>query len=260
MMKMSFSNQFYLDREYVNYSALSDEAFLAYVAIRFFMTRKPILYISLEHLCYIIAFSRNKLGRNGKFYKADPQLKNKLKKGIEELDKLSIIKVKQRLSQSALVINVEDIYINTSKEMVEYEFGAESDEDTDEDNPDDNIKVFKQFTMVGLDEVQKIMNLEENVSRIKLLRYFIVMISTINYNTKVGWTSIKKMSEQASISNKTAIEFNKLLCKHEIIYFEKGALRHSKADGTFRRDCNTYSRWDDQEQCRERARSHYTNR
>ena len=68
------------------------------------------------------------------------------------------------------------------------------------------------------------------------------------------------MSEQASISNKTAIEFNKILCKHEIIYFEKGALRHSKADGTFRRDCNTYSRWDDQEKCRERARSHYTKR
>lgn len=256
-MKTSYSNKIYLDKDIVRLSTLSDEAYLAYVAIRFLMTKKAVLYCSLEHLVYILAFSFSKIGRNGKLYKIDTQLKNKIRTGVEELHNAGFIKIKQRLSNSALVIETERIIVKQTAEMVNYEFGLPSD-DICEDEPDDNIKVFKQFTMIDLGLVHKIMNLNENVSKAKLLRYLIVMISTINYNTKVGWTSIKKMSEWASISNKTAVEFNKILAKNEIVYFEKGQTRHSKEDGRFRQDCNTYSLWDNQEQCRERARSHYT--
>ena len=257
-MKISYSNKIYLDRDIVRCSDISDEAYLAYVAIRFLMTKKAVLYCSLEHLVYIIAFSKSKIGRNGSLYKIDAQLKNKLKKGVEELNDKRYIKIKQSLSNNALVIETENIVVKTTSEMVDYEFDVPSDNDCDYDEPDDNIKVFKQFTMVDLNTVHKIMNINENISKAKLLRYFIVMVSTINYNTKVGWTSIKKMSDWASISNKTAIEFNKILAEHEIVYFEKGQTRHSKESGKFMPDCNTYSLWDNQEQCRERARSHYT--
>ena len=67
-----------------------------------------------------------------------------------------------------------------------------------------------------------------------------------------------RVAAYCRVSTESDMQLNSF--ESQKLYFEKGALRHSKADGTFRRDCNTYSRWDDQEQCRERARSHYTNR
>ena len=51
-MKISYSNKIYLDKDIVRLSTLSDEAYLAYVAIRFLMTKKEDININIPYNGY----------------------------------------------------------------------------------------------------------------------------------------------------------------------------------------------------------------
>lgn len=90
-----------------------------------------------------------------------------------------------------------------------------------------NSKEF--FTVITFGEVQKIFNVE-NVNNFLLLRYFVSLISTISSkitvyldngeykNRVVGNLTIDYLSELSGITDRTIIEYNKILEKIGLIY------------------------------------------
>lgn len=85
------------------------------------------------------------------------------------------------------------------------------------------------FTVITFGEVQKIFNVE-NVNNFLLLRYFVSLISTISSkitvyldngeykNRVVGNFTIDYLSELSGITNRTIIEYNKILESIELIH------------------------------------------
>lgn len=86
-----------------------------------------------------------------------------------------------------------------------------------------------KFTTITFSEVRKIFQIE-NVNNFLLLRYFILLMGTIsssitvflhngeNKNRVIGNVSIEYLSHLSGISDRTIIEYNKLLEKNNLLY------------------------------------------
>lgn len=88
------------------------------------------------------------------------------------------------------------------------------------------------FTKIYFSEVQKIFKVK-NINNFSLLRYFIFVIGTINYNITVylpngeykngivGNFTIDYLAEKVGISTRSAIEYNKILEKEKLLYISR---------------------------------------
>lgn len=74
------------------------------------------------------------------------------------------------------------------------------------------------YYSVEYDDIDKIINIEGKYNRLDLVDYYIVLSSTINHYTKVGYTSIEVLSERCGVTPATICKYNKVLKDNKIIF------------------------------------------
>ena len=114
------------------------------------------------------------------------------------------------------------------------------------------------FTVITFGEVQKIFNVE-NVNNFLLLRYFVSLISTISSkitvyldngeykNRVVGNFTIDYLSELSGITDRTIIEYNKILEEIGLIYIYRQEDFVIDKENNIKRLNNIYGRASDME-------------
>lgn len=129
------------------------------------------------------------------------RINNYIKCGLNELIENNII-IKNNEFQKHYILDCSNLWIDTKKE---------------------------KFTKITFDEVQKIFKVE-NINNFLLLRYFISIMGTIsskitvylsngNYKNRViGNLTIDYLSELTGISDRTIIEYNKILENIGLLY------------------------------------------
>lgn len=94
------------------------------------------------------------------------------------------------------------------------------------------------FTMVEQSEVQRLLQLP-NRNRIALLRYYLVLLSTMTNG--VGNQSLARIRGLISVSKKMQIEYNKLLEDENFIYIHRMNCYYQEKDGKIKSLKNVYS-------------------
>lgn len=114
------------------------------------------------------------------------------------------------------------------------------------------------FTKIYFNEVQKIFSIK-NINQFSLLRYFILLIGTLSgkitvylsdgeyKNCVVGNFTIEYLSQLSGISERTIIEYNKLLEKKKLIYIYRQKDFVFEEDNSIRQLPNVYGRYRDSE-------------
>lgn len=209
----------FLDKETVT-SDISDNALLAYVALRYAMSDSIAIvdkyttkmYVSSEQLCYNLTDGL-----------AAGYL-SMLDKGISELQAREMITLEDA-GKYGWVFDVEKLYLDTKKQF---------------------------FVIVEDWEIRKILNCEQITycnKRVSLMRYFVALISTFDNSSsveygagKIGHMTINFIAEQAHTSLRTAKRYNDELLDMKLIYIYR---TNDKlvVDGKLKQINNTYSRY-----------------
>ena len=147
--------------------------------------------------------------------------KENFRKAIEHLGKLGIIEIIRDLLRGRYIINMNNLYFEANAQ-----------------NP---------FTTVRKGEVRKIFTLqtEENVDNLKLLRYFTMLMRTVNGKDSVGYKSLDHLAKLTNISKKSVITYNKILEDNEIIYIYHHDMIYSTGNDTISSLPNHYGRYAD---------------
>lgn len=184
----------FLDKETVT-SDISDNALLAYVALRYAMSDSIAIvdkyttkmYVSSEQLCYNLTdgFAAGYLSM--------------IDKGLYELQDREMIALEDT-GKYGLIFDVEKLYLDTKKQY---------------------------FVMIEEREVRKILNCEQITycnKRVSLMRYFIALISTFDNSAsfeygagKIGHMTIDFIATQAHTSLRTAKRYNDELMNMKFI-------------------------------------------
>ena len=218
-----------LDKNIVSDSDLSDRSILAYIALRRVMNEQMHIVdrdriedcISCNRLCYML---------DRKF---NPYYLDAIYAGIHELALRGLVTIKQDLSTTKsheYIIDMEKIYLDAQNDL---------------------------YIIVQEWEIEKILSCEEirSEKRISVLRYFLILIGTFNNSssfgygpTKIGHMPISYIAGQASVSERTAIRYNRILSVLKLIYIYK---TNDKllVDGKLKQIKNAYSRYCDKELC-----------
>ena len=129
------------------------------------------------------------------------KITNYIKCGINELEEKGII-IKQKEFSKHYILDCHNLWIDTNS---------------------------GNFTKIYFNEVQQIFKIK-NINNFALLRYFIFVVGTINWNITVylpngeykngivGNFTIDYLAEKAGISKRSAIEYNKILEKEKLLY------------------------------------------
>lgn len=165
----------------------------------------------------------------------DRTFKDKIKRGLINLSENNIIEVisetEDYKANDGIIIKLNDLKIDTKTE---------------------------KFVIMDMREIVSILRIKDGKLDIdKLLRYAIVLISTINNNSKIGFTTIEDLAILSCISDwiiKT--KYNKLLEENKIIHTERCDKSIKCDDGTITRVSNTYGRYSDKEIVIEEARKY----
>ena len=127
-----------------------------------------------------------------------------IKCGINELEEKGVITKKKEFSKH-YILDCSNLWIDTNS---------------------------GSFTKIYFSEVQQIFKIK-NINNFSLLRYFIFVIGTINYNITVylpngeykngivGNFTIDYLAEKVGISTRSAIEYNKILEKEKLLYISR---------------------------------------
>lgn len=185
----------FLENDIIRNSDLTDDGLLAYVGLRIMANNQKIKdYVLYDYITYCLC------GITG-----NDNLKKYVKNGIVELEHLGLINV--------LVTTNLGKEVDLSNIMFSV-------------NKNDSSK-FKYFTKINKNELFTILNSSEKF-KIRILRYFICMLSTLNHSqhsgdiinqyTNVGCQSIRYLADIAKVSKDAAIHYNKFLEKNQLIY------------------------------------------
>lgn len=166
------------------------------------------------------------------FTKVGRKAKENFKKAIEHLGQLGIIEIVRDLLRGRYIINMNNLY---------FEVNAQ--------NP---------FTTVIKEEIRKMSTLqtEENVDNLKLLRYFIMIIRTVNGKDGVGFMSLDHLAKLTNISKKSVITYNKILENNEIIYIYHHDMIYSTGNDVISSLTNHYGRYRDKAKIKASAESY----
>ena len=131
--------------------------------------------------------------------KENKRLRLKLSQGLEELEQKDFIHILFK-DNRCYEINLDDIYFTTQ---------SSSDG-------------FKNFVMITLKELRKIINLDNSATE-KILIYFCYLISTLSNvdKARVGDKSISCLATMFNSSKSTIIKYNKVLEDNGLIYISK---------------------------------------
>lgn len=166
------------------------------------------------------------------------RLSDYIKCGINELIDNNII-IKEHEVHKHYILNCSNLWIDTKTE---------------------------NFTKITFDEVQKIFQLS-NVNNFLLLRYFILLMSTITSsitvylpngdfkNRVVGNFTIDYLAKLAGISERSVIEYNKLLEENNLLYVYRDNDFILDDENNIKRLSNVYGRCCDSEFINEFANS-----
>ena len=105
------------------------------------------------------------------------------------------------------------------------------------------------FTLISMEEFEK---LRDNF---KLLRFFLVVVSTINNKEKVGFNTNEQLAEKSFITVKSVITYNKILQEREMLFIYN---EHQFVNG--QQSANTYGRIADKELIIQNAKQFYRDR
>ena len=155
------------------------------------------------------------------FTKVGRKSQENFKKSIGHLKELGIIEIVRDLSRGRYIINMNNLYFEANAQ-----------------NP---------FTTVRKEEVRKIFTLqtEENVDNLKLLRYFTMLMRTVNGKDSVGYKSLDHLAKLTNISKKSVITYNKILEDNEVIYIYHHDMIYSTGNDTISSLPNHYGRYAD---------------
>ena len=103
-----------------------------------------------------------------------------------------------------------------------------------------------KFILISIDEFNK---LKDNF---KLLRFFLVVVSTINNSKKVGFNTNEQLAEKSFIDVRTVITYNKILTEREILF-----IYNEQQFVNGKQSSNTYGRITDKELIIENAKQFY---
>lgn len=230
-MKKNFSKikkeyRIYLLRRIIQNAELSDEALATYVGLRYLITENKRCFFS-DYILYRILFGK---GCNPK----EKMLLN-LRKGMYQLFDYYQFGC-EKVGPNTYMLDEADkqeLYIDTvSQAFDEEEF----------------------FFHISYEHINKIMQVEGNVDKYKLLRLYLVMVSTINLKTLIGFTGRNKFMEWTGISSATITKYQDILVKLKVLHIiENGAVRDMKT-GKIINMTNSYSLYENKEQCEQFAK------
>ncbi|CUX71754.1 hypothetical protein BN3590_04456 [Clostridium sp. C105KSO15] len=211
---------------------LSDNAIGAYIALRKIQQSKTDnFYISVNMILY-------NLFDNVDYKRSD---REHIYDGLLELIKEKVIVVIHEVSKTEFILDAQTLVVDKSV------------------NEDDH------FVEIASKELYLIMNCKEGknkrgVSRLSLLRYFVNLIGTIDFNKGVytdyagsqknnfvGYMTQEYLCRLSGISKNTLLSFNKILEENEIIYVYHHMKNKVLDDGTRRALINHYGRYPDKE-------------
>lgn len=179
-------------------------------------------------------------------YNSNKRIVDNIKQSINYLAKIGLIKILDNKS-NCYVIDSSNLYIDTDI----HQFISIS-----------NIEL---CTIINIKDYSKNCNINSNANYTpnNLLRYFLVLASTINNNSKIGFTSIDLLAGYSYISKSTALRYNSLLEDMKLIYIARSdnIQRHVNDNlgnniKTIKKSSNTYGRFIDKDKIIENFKSY----
>jgi len=223
MAKEEINNEItlFLPESLINTGNFSNYAIATYCVLQALSipTYMPIQCITHHQIIYYLT---------GKTDQQRNRIVDYIKCGINELINNHIVN-KQKEFQKHLLLDCSNLWIDIKKE---------------------------KFTVITFNEVQKIFSVE-NINNFLLLKYFILLISTISSkitvyledglskNRVVGNYTIDHLSELTGISDRSIIEYNKILEEIKLIYIFRQEDYVIDKENNIKRLANIYGRFKD---------------
>lgn len=220
----------FLDSKIITNNELSSDATAAYIALRMMQNlNADKYYVNIKllsfHLTGDIVISRKYMER--------------LSKGLNELIVKKYIEVVVNNNEKDYILNIGNLIIDSHSNR----------------NKD---KIF--FTIVSSEEVHKIMNLNSRLDKFSVLRYFVSMIGTINYNATyydemeniynnfVGFMTNDYIGSLCGVTSYTTYDkYNHLLEDNELIYIFRHSVMLRDEKGQLKNLPNHYGRHKDKD-------------
>lgn len=220
----------FLESKIVSDKKLSSNAVAAYTALRMMQnlnTNK--YYVNIKLLAFQLAdditLSRKYMER--------------LSDGLNELTKLKYIEVITNIGEKDYVLDIGNLVI---------------------DNCSDNDKNKTYFVIIESGEIHKIMNLDSRLDKFSVLRYFMCMLCTVNYNATyydvmgkeynnfVGFMTNDYIGSLCGVTSYTTYDkYNHLLEDSELIYIFRHSVMLRDEKGQLKNLPNHYGRFKDKE-------------
>lgn len=220
----------FLDSKIISNNELSSNAIAAYTALRMIQnlsTNK--YYVNLKLLAFQLTDDIT-LGRN---------YMERLSDGLNELIAKKYIKVITNNGEKDYILDLGNLII---------------------DNHSDGNKDKAFFVIIESEEIHKIMNLDSRLDKFSALRYFMCMISTINYNATyydvmgntynnfVGFMTNDYIGSLCGVTSYTTYDkYNHLLEENELIYIFRHSVMVRDEKGQFKNLPNHYGRYKDKD-------------
>jgi hypothetical protein len=211
----------FIEKRITEDKELSDEAFVVWCGLRNIMQMNVMEYFVSFNMIAHSVFNRVP-GR----YELEA-----IKKGYIELVEKEYIKELAEFSKTEHYVDLSELYFEKGKGF---------------------------FTDLSKEEMHKIMNINGNHNKYKLLRYFTAQVGSFNHGNevpeyvrgKIGGMSLDYFSNLLPITKPTCIAFNEILEQNALLF----VIRHKdffsfkgEHGQEIREIPNTYSRWKDKE-------------
>ena len=220
----------FLDSKIISHKELSSNAVAAYTALRMIQnlnTNK--YYVNIKLLAFQLAeditFSRKYVER--------------LSDGLNELIIKRYIEIAANNADKDYILDISNLII---------------------DNNSDGSKDKTFFVVIDSDEIHKIMNLDSRLDKFSVLRYFMCMLSTVNYSATyydvmgkeyinfVGFMTNDYIGSLCGVTSYTTYDkYNRLLEDNELIYFYRHSVLIRDEKGQLKNLPNHYGRYKDKE-------------
>lgn len=220
----------FLDSKIISDKELSSNAVVAYTALRMIQnlnTNK--YYVNIKLLAFQltddITFSRKYVER--------------LSDGLNELIIKRYIEIVANNADKDYILDISNLII---------------------DNNSDGSKDKTFFVVIDSDEIHKIMNLDSRLDKFSVLRYFMCMLSTVNYSATyydvmgkeyinfVGFVTNDYIGSLCGVASYTTYDkYNHLLEANEMIYIYRHNILIRDEKGQLKNLPNHYGRYKDKE-------------
>lgn len=220
----------FLDSKVVTNNKLSSNAIAAYTALRMIQNLSTNeYYVNIKLLAYQLS-NNLMLGR---------KYMERLSDGLNELIIKKYIVVVANNADKDYILDISNLII---------------------DNHSDANRDKTFFVVIGTEEIHKIMNLDSRLDKFSALRYFVCMISTINYNATyydvmgnsynnfVGFMTNDYIGSLCGVTSYTTYDkYNHLLEDNELIYIFRHSVMVRDEKGQLKNLPNHYGRYKDKE-------------